>query len=142
MSEDNICLNELTDAAQDNALETFAKYYVRQYKQDNLEIIDALAGDDEAVAMINQILEENNYLTVAKLAAMSISMVKSCYVKILNELSARFDADGEPVKTWDEWMQSEHAKLPLEDEFNQGAVLSGGFKCAKDGLLLMPSRMC
>ncbi len=65
--------------------------------------------------MINQILEENNYLTVAKLAAMSISMVKSCYVKILNELSARFDADGEPVKTWAEWMQSEHAKLPQED---------------------------
>ena len=91
MSEDTFGFNELTDAAQDNALETFAKYYVRQYKQDNLEIIDALAGDDEAVAMINQILEENNYLTVAKLAAMSISMVKSCYVKILNELSARFD---------------------------------------------------
>ena len=90
MSEDTFGFNELTDAAQDNALETFAKYYVRQYKQDNLEIIDALAGDDEAVAMINQILEENNYLTVAKLAAMSISMVKSCYVKILNELSARF----------------------------------------------------
>ena len=115
MSEDTFGFNELTDAAQDNALETFAKYYVRQYKQDNLEIIDALAGDDEAVAMINQILEENNYLTVAKLAAMSISMVKSCYVKILNELSARFDADGEPVKTWAEWMQSEHAKLPQED---------------------------
>lgn len=115
MSEDTFGFNELTDAAHDNALETFAKYYVRQYKQDNLEIIDALAGDDEAVAMINQILEENNYLTVAKLAAMSISMVKSCYVKILNELSARFDADGEPVKTWAEWMQSEHAKLPQED---------------------------
>ena len=115
MSEDTFGFNELTDAAQDNALETFAKYYVRQYKQDNLEIIYALAGDDEAVAMINQILEENNYLTVAKLAAMSISMVKSCYVKILNELSARFDADGEPVKTWAEWMQSEHAKLPQED---------------------------
>jgi hypothetical protein len=115
MSEDTFGFNELTDAAQDNALETFAKYYVRQFKQDNLEIIDALAGDDEAVAMINQILEENNYLTVAKLAAMSISMVKSCYVKILNELSARFDADGEPVKAWAEWMQSEHAKLPQED---------------------------
>lgn len=115
MSEDTFGFNELTDAAQDNALETFAKYYVRQFKQDNLEIIDALAGDDEAVAMINQILEENNYLTVAKLAAMRISMVKSCYVKILNELSARFDADGEPVKAWAEWMQSEHAKLPQED---------------------------
>ncbi|WP_270631035.1 hypothetical protein [Limosilactobacillus mucosae] len=42
MSEDTFGFNELTDAAQDNALETFAKYYVRQYKQDNLEIIDAL----------------------------------------------------------------------------------------------------
>ena len=42
-------------------------------------------------------------------------MVKSCYVKILNELSARFDEDGEPVESWETWMQSEHAKLPQED---------------------------
>lgn len=115
MSENTFGFNELTDAAQDNALKTFAKYYVRQYKQDNLEIIDALANDDEAVAMINQILEENNYLTEAKLADMSIAMVKSCYVKILNELSARFDEDGEPIESWETWMQSEHAKLPQED---------------------------
>ena len=40
MSEDTFGFNELTDAAQDNALETFAKYYVRQYKQDNHIIVN------------------------------------------------------------------------------------------------------
>ena len=51
MSENTFGFNELTDAAQDNALKTFAKYYVRQYKQDNLEIIDALEYCDGQILL-------------------------------------------------------------------------------------------
>lgn len=115
MSENAFGFNDLTNEAQDTALASFAKHYVRQYKQDNLEIIDALANDDEAVAMINQFLEENQYLTIDKLAELSLAMVKPSYVTILSDLNAQFDENGEPIEDWDVWMREEHAQLPRED---------------------------
>ena len=54
MSEQLVDYASLSDEAREQARKDFAKYYIRQFKIDNLEEVSNLA-DDRDLAMINHL---------------------------------------------------------------------------------------
>lgn len=114
MSEQLVDYASLSDEAKEQARKDFAKYYIRQFKIDNLEEVSNLA-DDRDLAMINHLLEENSFKTVEALIPLCERMVSSSFDRILLRLNMQYNLNGESEQTWDQWTQSLHTKLPVED---------------------------
>lgn len=114
MSEQLVDYNELSDEAKKEARKEFIVYYIRQFKDDSLEEVSNLA-DDRDLAMINHLLEENNFQTVDALVPLCERMVSSSFDQILQKLNMKYNLNGESETNWDQWTQSLHTKLPVED---------------------------
>ena len=65
--------------------------------------------------MINHLLEENNFQTVDALLPLCERMVSSSFDRILKRLNMQYNLNGESQVNWDQWTQSLHTKLPVED---------------------------
>ncbi|HIX34887.1 MAG TPA: hypothetical protein H9856_00480 [Candidatus Limosilactobacillus merdigallinarum] len=114
MSEDLMAYKALSVDAQKQARVDFMNFYIRQLRSDNLEVISAKA-DDEDMANINHLLEENQYLTIDKLVELAEQMVSSQFDAILNSLDIKYHDDGTASSSWNDWMEKIHQGLPVED---------------------------
>ncbi|KRM81464.1 hypothetical protein FC35_GL000065 [Limosilactobacillus coleohominis DSM 14060] len=114
VSEQLVNYTDLTADAQKRARQDFINYYVREFKNDNLEVISNLA-DDRDLAMINHLLGENSYQTVDQLAPLSARMVGSSFDRVLAKLDMKYQPNGEAAKTWTAWEKAIHEQLPVED---------------------------
>lgn len=114
VGEQLVNYEELAGEVQKQARESFISYYVRQFKDDNLEVISNLA-DDRDLAMINHLVGENNYQTVDQLVPLCERMVAGSFDNVISKLGVQFQTNGEPKQTWTAWEQAIHAKLPVED---------------------------
>ena len=114
VSEQLVDYASLSDEAKAEARKNFMVYYSHQFKGDNLEEVSNLA-DDRDLAMINHLLEENNFQTVDSLVPLCERMVSSSFDRILQRLNMQYNLNGESQINWDRWTQSLHTKLPVED---------------------------
>lgn len=114
VSEQLVDYASLSDEAKAEARKNFMVYYIHQFKGDNLEEVSNLA-DDRDLAMINHLLEENNFQTVDALLPLCERMVSSSFDRILKRLNMQYNLNGESQVNWDQWTQSLHTKLPVED---------------------------
>lgn len=114
MSEDLVAYKDLSADAQKQARLDFMNFYIRQLRADNLEVVSARANDED-MANINHLLEENSYLTIDKLVELSEEMVSSQFDAVLNSLDMQYHDDGTTSSSWNEWMAKIHQGLPVED---------------------------
>ena len=114
MSENLVTYKDLSADAKKQARLDFMNFYIRQLRLDNLEVVSASANDED-MANINHLLEENQYLTADKLVELAERMVPSRFDAVLNDLSMQYHADGTSASSWDDWMQKIHQGLPVED---------------------------
>ena len=114
VSEQLVDYASLSDESKAEARKNFMVYYIHQFKGDNLEEVSNLA-DDRDLAMINHLLEENNFQTVDTLVPLCERMVSSSFYRILQRLNMQYNLNGESQINWDRWTQSLHTKLPVED---------------------------
>lgn len=114
VSEQLVDYAALSADAKQQARKSFINYYVRGFKDDNLEVVSNLA-DDRDLAMINHLVGENNFQTVDQLIPLCERMVPSSFDNILAKLDMKYNQNGEPEKNWDAWEQAIHAGLPVED---------------------------
>ena len=106
-----VAFNELTDEAKASAQKSFVTYYIRHFKQTDMEVLTGVASDSE-LAMINHVLEENNFLTVDALVDLSQSLVGGLFAKVLAKTGMEFAANGHPETSWEDWQAARHAQLP------------------------------
>ena len=114
MSEQLYQYQDLSDETQANARRIFINFYIKQLSDDNLEIIDQYA-DDKDMAMINHLMEENNYMTIDKLAELAETELSSSFDRILADLKMEYNKNGENQTDWAVWDNQIHAELPKED---------------------------
>lgn len=107
--------SELNEEAQETALKSFISFYVNQYKKGSLEILSSKVSN-EVLSSINEILNQNNFMGPAELAAESLRLSKPYYEEILTKLtSLKFTDDGEPVEAWENSWEDQEETLPTED---------------------------
>lgn len=114
MSEKLVAYKDLSADAQKKARLAFMNFYIRQLRSDNLEVVSAKANDED-MANINHLLEENNYLTIDKLVELAERMVPSQFDAVLNSLDMQYQSDGTTSSSWNSWMNKIHQGLPVED---------------------------
>lgn len=115
MSEEGLRYSDLSATAQEHALKSFINYYVKQYRQGNLEIMGAKVSN-EVMGTINETLNLNKFMDHSALVAESYRLSKSAYVEIMKQLTdVRYQEDGEPVVDWDTAWEKQEEQLPSED---------------------------
>lgn len=114
VSEEFQTYKELSDDAKKQARHDFMDYYIRGFRNDNLELISSLA-DDRDLAMINHLLGENRFQTIDQLIPLCEGMVKSRFDAILSDIDMKYSPDGDSKQAWSAWEQELHDKLPVED---------------------------
>jgi hypothetical protein len=112
--QEDASFDELSQEAATVALEGFVPFYVARFKNDDLEIIAALA-DDRLVAEVNHVLAENRRGTIDQDTAISLKMSRASYQGILRALDMTYDQAGFPKKPWAQWYAEHHAKLIKEN---------------------------
>lgn len=115
VSEEGLRYSDLSATAQEHALKSFINYYVKQYRQGNLEILGAKVSNG-VMGTINETLNLNKFMDHSALVAESYRLSKSAYVEIMKQLTdVRYQEDGEPVVDWDAAWEKQEEQLPSED---------------------------
>lgn len=114
VSEQLVEYGDLSEEAQTQARKSFILFYIRQFKNDNLEEIANVANDRD-LSMVNHLLGENRFETAEQLLPLCEKMVPASFDAILKQLSMKYNQNGESEKAWPAWYQEIHAQLPVED---------------------------
>ncbi|AMV61105.1 hypothetical protein [Pediococcus damnosus] len=109
----SVSITELTAPNQLKAVTTFAKFYIKLYKSENLEIISSYVPAGY-LSDINAFIARNRYLTKEELLSISIEASRADYIQVIAHLGQSFTPNGAPEISWNDWEISHHKHLVVE----------------------------
>ncbi|GEL14779.1 hypothetical protein [Pediococcus cellicola] len=108
-----VSITQLDSANQAKAVRTFAKFYIRLYKAESLEIISSFVPAGY-LSDINAVIKRNLYLTKEELLDLSLSISTGEYLQVMQRLDQKYNATGTPETPWRSWLVTHHKQLVSE----------------------------
>jgi len=104
-------ITELKADAQQVALENFAKFYVKHFETDGLDVMSQLDQTGH-IADINQFLLDNRSLTRADIYNGLLTSRRGNLIALLSALGTSFNDNGIPDTPWEDWFKATVTELP------------------------------
>ncbi|WDF82449.1 hypothetical protein PQ472_11230 [Lacticaseibacillus pabuli] len=112
MAESALSFEELSDDAKKTAVAEFARFYVRRYRTNGLDIFAQLDQTSGYIADINQYLFENTSLHSDELLAGALQMRSDNFAGLISDLDLTYDKQGHAKPTLAEWYAGHVVVLP------------------------------
>ena len=111
MATSNTTIDQLNEAAQKTALETFANFYLRRFFGDGLDVFSQLDEQGD-LADINHYLLDNRTLTREELTSGLLTHRSGNLLDLLKQVNVTFNAQGAPETPWAKWYADQIEGLP------------------------------
>ena len=111
MATSNTTIDQLNEAAQKTALETFAKFYLSRFFGDGLDVFSQLDEQGD-LADINHYLLDNRTLTREELTIGLLTHRSGNLLDLLKQVNVTFNAQGAPETPWAKWYADQIEGLP------------------------------
>lgn len=102
MPENNISFDQLSDQAQDTAVNTFGRFYVKHFRTDGLDVFAQLDRTGY-IADINSFMMENSSLHSDELLEGVVARRRGNLIGLIKALGLTFDESGKPQPTLEQW---------------------------------------
>ncbi|KIS03333.1 hypothetical protein [Paucilactobacillus wasatchensis] len=110
MNEKLVKINDLNSQLQQKAVRDFARFYIRLFKHENLEIVaNATAG--HFLVDINAVIDRNRNIDLVELLAKSSTLSFNQYVQVLKKIDQGYFETGNAEIPWDQWEKQQQSKL-------------------------------
>ncbi|WP_137597255.1 hypothetical protein [Paucilactobacillus kaifaensis] len=109
MNDELVKIDELDEELQHKAVRDFAKFYIKLFKHENLEII-ANATNGHFLIDINDLIDRNRHIDLELLVEKSSTVSFTQYIKVLEKIDQNYFVTGNAQIPWNEWetKQQEH----------------------------------
>lgn len=110
MNDELIKIDELGKDLQQKAVRDFAKFYIRLFKHENLEII-ANATSGQFLIDINDLIDRNRHIDLELLLDKSSTISFVQYMKVLEKIDQKYFTTGNVQIPWNEWEAQQQSQL-------------------------------
>ncbi|MFC6275565.1 hypothetical protein ACFQET_08575 [Levilactobacillus tangyuanensis] len=111
MPNADVKITDLDADAQQQALIDFAKFYIRHFRSNDLEILSQYKVD-YAMNDINHYLYVNHSFSPAELATGVLAYKREMFLEILKTVDLAYNTDGSlKGNTWSAWYHQEYAAI-------------------------------
>lgn len=111
MAKKALLITDLTDKAQDTALDDFVDFYLEKFSNEGLDIVAQEDGKGHVADINEWLIENRNFMSDEKKEGL-IANRRGNLIELLTALKAKFNANGTPVKAWDAWYDGVVTKVP------------------------------
>ncbi|UQS85656.1 hypothetical protein MOO46_03650 [Apilactobacillus apisilvae] len=111
MSKKLLKFNQLNEQSQLNSVKGFSQFFVKMYRDRNMEIISADI-DNSFLWDIDREVYRNRFESIDHAAKDTVKYCMNNYRAIINDLNVSFLANGTPELPWEEWYQNKYNQTP------------------------------
>ncbi|BAP85056.1 hypothetical protein LOOC260_104930 [Paucilactobacillus hokkaidonensis JCM 18461] len=109
MNNELVKIDDLSLPLQQKAVQEFAKFYIRLFKHENLEIVANISSN--FVVDINDVINRNRHLNTEDLIERSSAASFKQYLKILEKIDQSYYDTGNVQISWSDWEAEQQNKL-------------------------------
>lgn len=114
MPENNISFDQLSEAAQDTAVNNFGRFYVKHFRTDGLDVIAQLDRTGY-IADINGFMTENSSLHSDELLEGVVARRRGNMIGLIKALGLTFDESGKPQPSLEQWYLDKKSTAIVDD---------------------------